>query len=161
VWRAVLLIGATLLSAALAVRGRRSLLDDLDRRGLSLADVTLRMDSDYWAGLTTTFGKVSFPLFAIEPPWGGGPRRRTPRPARRSCRCGSFAVLQAVLILDLLEHLQRDRGNGASSRNARLAATHSFMRFMEYRAPGALDQIRRVLAIPTQHTDTRPVRHLA
>jgi len=54
VWRAVLLIGAKLLSAALAVRCRRSLLDDLDRRGLSLADVTLRMGSDYWAGLTTT-----------------------------------------------------------------------------------------------------------
>lgn len=72
----------------------------------------------------------------------------------------AFEHLDATLILTFLEHLQRDRGNGASTRNARLAAIHSFMRFMEYRAPSALDQIRRVLAIPTQRTDTRPVRHL-
>ncbi len=31
---------------------------------------------------------------------------------------------------------------------------------MEYRVPTALDQIRRVLAIPTKKTDTRLVRHL-
>lgn len=59
-----------------------------------------------------------------------------------------------------MEHLQRDRGNGATTRNARLAAINSFMRFMEYRAPSALDQIRTVLAIPTQRTDSVPVRHL-
>ena len=81
VWRAVLLIGATLLSAALAVRCRRSLLDDLGRRGLGMADVTLRMGSDYWAGLTTTFGKVSFPLFAYRAPSGTG-AAKTHTPAR-------------------------------------------------------------------------------
>jgi len=64
VWRAVLVIGATLLGAVLAVRCRRSLLDDLSRRGLGIDDATLRMGADYWAGLTTTFGQVSFPLFA-------------------------------------------------------------------------------------------------
>jgi site-specific recombinase XerD len=34
------------------------------------------------------------------------------------------------------------------------------MRFVEYRVPSALDQIRRVRAIPAQRTDTRIVRHL-
>ena len=34
------------------------------------------------------------------------------------------------------------------------------MRFMEYREPATLDQIRRVLAIPGQRVDVRPVRHL-
>lgn len=72
----------------------------------------------------------------------------------------AFEHLDVTLILAFLEHLQRDRGNRPSTRNARLAAIHSFMRFMEYREPSALDQIRRVLAIPAQRTDTRPVRHL-
>lgn len=68
--------------------------------------------------------------------------------------------LDAALILAFLEHLQRDRGNGPRSRNVRLTAIKSFMRFMEYREPAALDQIRRVLAIPGQRVDIRPVRHL-
>jgi len=72
----------------------------------------------------------------------------------------SFEQLDAALILAFLEYLQRERGNGATTRNARLAAVHSFMRFMEYRAPSALEQIRRVLSIPMQRTDTRPVCHL-
>ena len=72
----------------------------------------------------------------------------------------AFDHLDAALVLAFLEHLRQDRGNGANTRNARLAAIHSFMRFMEYREPSALDQIRRVLAIPMQRTDTRPVRHL-
>lgn len=72
-----------------------------------------------------------------------------------------FEHLDAPLVLAFLEHLQRERKNGARSRNARLAAVKSFMRFMEYREPAALDQIRRVLAIPTHRVDVRPARHLA
>lgn len=72
----------------------------------------------------------------------------------------AFEQLDAPLVLAFLEHLQRGRGNGARSRNARLAAIKSFMRFMEYREPAALDQIRRVLAIPAHRVDVRLVRHL-
>lgn len=68
--------------------------------------------------------------------------------------------LDAPLILSFLEHLQQDRGNSPRSRNARLAAVRAFMRFMEHREPAALDQIRRVLAIPMQRVDVEPVRHL-
>jgi site-specific recombinase XerD len=35
------------------------------------------------------------------------------------------------------------------------------MRFVEHRVPAALDQVRRVRAIPAQRTDTRIVRHLS
>jgi len=68
--------------------------------------------------------------------------------------------LDASLVLDFLEHLQADRGNSARTRNARLVAIKSFMRFLEYRLPSTLDQIRRVLAIPVQRTDTPLVRHV-
>jgi site-specific recombinase XerD len=68
--------------------------------------------------------------------------------------------LDAPLILAFLEHLQQTRKNSPRSRNARLAAIRAFMRFMEHREPAALDQIRRVLAIPMQRVDHEPVHHI-
>ncbi len=68
--------------------------------------------------------------------------------------------LDAPLIVNFLGHLETTRGNGAASRNIRLAAIRSFMRFMEFRVPSALEQIQRVLAIPTKRTDTLLVRSL-
>jgi site-specific recombinase XerD len=68
--------------------------------------------------------------------------------------------LDATLILNFLNHLETTRMNSAGSRNTRLAAIKSFMRFIEYRVPAALDQIRRILAIPVKKTDARLVRHL-
>jgi integrase/recombinase XerD len=68
--------------------------------------------------------------------------------------------LDAPLVLQFLDHLQTQRHNAPRTRNARLAAIRSFMRFVEYRVPSALDQVRRVRAIPAQRTDTRLVRHL-
>lgn len=69
--------------------------------------------------------------------------------------------LDAPLVLAFLDPLQHERGNGPRTRNARLAAVRAFMRFLEHRVPAALDQIRRVLAIPVHRTDTRVVRHLS
>lgn len=69
--------------------------------------------------------------------------------------------IDAPLVVSFLNHLETTRSNGASSRNVRLAAIKSFMHFMEYRVPSALEQIRRILAIPMKKTDTRLVRHLS
>ena len=73
----------------------------------------------------------------------------------------AFEHLDATLVLSFLEHLCRDRNNSSRTRNNRLAGIKSFMRFMQYRHPAGLDQIQRVLAIPTQRFDVRPVPHLA
>jgi integrase/recombinase XerD len=69
--------------------------------------------------------------------------------------------IDAPLIVNFLNHLETTRGSRPSTRNIRLAAIKSFMRYMEYRVPTVLEQIRRVLAIPAKKTDTRVVRHLA
>ncbi len=68
--------------------------------------------------------------------------------------------IDALLVVDFLNDLETTRGNGASSRNVRLAAIKSFMRFMEYRVPSALEQIRRILAIPAKKAESRLIRHL-
>jgi integrase/recombinase XerD len=68
--------------------------------------------------------------------------------------------LDAPLIVSFLNHLETARANGPSSRNVRLAAIKSFMHFMEFREPSAMEHIRRILAIPPKKADTRLVRHL-
>ena len=68
--------------------------------------------------------------------------------------------IDAPLVVGFLNDLETTRSNGAGSRNVRLAAIKSFMHFIEYRVPPALEQVRRVLAVPMKKTDTRLVRHL-
>ena len=67
--------------------------------------------------------------------------------------------LDVPLISDFLVHLQTVRHNEPRTRNARLAAIKSFMHFLEHRVPSAMEQIRRVLAIPAQRCDRRLMRH--
>ena len=69
--------------------------------------------------------------------------------------------LDAQLVMDFLAHLETERGNGPSTRNTRLAAIKSFMRFIEYRVPSILEQSRRVLAIPPKKTEQPLVNHLS
>jgi integrase/recombinase XerD len=71
-----------------------------------------------------------------------------------------FEQIDAPLVVGFLNDLESQRSNATSSRNVRLAAVRSFMRFMEYRLPSALEQIQRILAIPMKKTDSRLVRHL-
>jgi integrase/recombinase XerD len=68
--------------------------------------------------------------------------------------------LDAALISTFLEHLETTRGNSAETRNIRLAAIRSFFRFLQHREPAAVEQVRRVLAIPFKKTDTRLVGYL-
>jgi len=68
----------------------------------------------------------------------------------------TVADLDAPVILDFLEHLETVRHNSARTRNARLAAIHSFMRYVAVRDPVSLPVTARVLAIPAKRFD-RPV----
>jgi site-specific recombinase XerD len=65
----------------------------------------------------------------------------------------SIEQLDPTLILAFLEHLEKERGNCARTRNSRLAAIKTFFRFLEYRLPTCLDQTRRIRAIPVKKTD--------
>jgi site-specific recombinase XerD len=69
--------------------------------------------------------------------------------------------LDSKLILDYLAHLENERGNCVSTRNTRLAAIKSFMRFVQYRVPSALEQILRILELPTKKTDKPVVCYLS
>ncbi|MFQ5799292.1 MAG: tyrosine-type recombinase/integrase, partial [Bacteroidota bacterium] len=56
--------------------------------------------------------------------------------------------LNVSFLGDFLDHLEKDRGNSARSRNARLAAIHSFFHYAALHEPQHSALIQRVLAIP-------------
>ena len=68
--------------------------------------------------------------------------------------------LDAPLIGAFLTHLERDRGNGARTRNARLGAIHSFYRFAALEHPEHAHTIARVMAIPTKRHERSTVCYL-
>jgi site-specific recombinase XerD len=61
--------------------------------------------------------------------------------------------LDAPNVIAFLDHLQTERGNGPRTRNARLAALRSFVRYAASRDPTALPLANRVLAIPAKRHD--------
>ncbi len=68
--------------------------------------------------------------------------------------------LDAPFVVDFLQYLETDRGNGARSRNARLAALHSFFNYVALREPAYAHQCQRVLAIPSKRHEKRPIDFL-
>ena len=68
--------------------------------------------------------------------------------------------LDAPLIADFLDYLERDRGNSARTRNARLAAIRSLFRYAALRHPEHAAVIERVLAIPPKRFERRLVAFL-
>ena len=68
--------------------------------------------------------------------------------------------LDAPTIGAFLEHLERDRGNSARTRNVRLAAVHSFFHYCALRHPEHAALIQRVLAIPPKRAEKRTVTFL-
>lgn len=63
-------------------------------------------------------------------------------------------------LVTFLDHLEKDRGNRTSSRNARLAAVRSFARYFGASHPESLDTCQRLLAVPVKRGPTRPVDYL-
>ena len=58
--------------------------------------------------------------------------------------------VDAPLIVEFLDELEKQRGLTARSRNLRLTAIHSFFRFAAFELPEHAAQIQRVLAIPSK-----------
>jgi hypothetical protein len=89
-----------MLAAACARACEAAMEADLAERGLGRDDVSVRLEKDYFAYLSTTFGVVVFPWFAYR--WSAGDRTgmafKTENPARRllpyyrSCRSSPLCL---------------------------------------------------------------------
>lgn len=63
-------------------------------------------------------------------------------------------------VLAFLDHLETERGNSPSSRNARLAAIHAFARSVAAAGPERLECCQRILALPFKRAHQRVVEYL-
>ena len=63
-------------------------------------------------------------------------------------------------LLAFLDYLECERGNRISTRNARLAAVHSFARFLATRQPEFIEHCQRLIAIPTKRAPVAAVDYL-
>lgn len=68
--------------------------------------------------------------------------------------------LDPTFLSAFLNHLENERGVSARSRNVRLAALHSFFRYVTFTEPVYSGLAQRVLAIPNKRFDRRPIEYL-
>ena len=72
----------------------------------------------------------------------------------------TMEVLEPAFLAAFLNHLEKDRGICPRSRNVRLAAIHSFFRFVAFTEPSYLALAQRVLAMPSKRFDRRLIEYL-
>lgn len=67
----------------------------------------------------------------------------------------------AKLVQDFLAFLETERHNGVATRNARLAALHTFARFLATEQPAYLAELQRVLSVPFKRgARSKPIEYL-
>lgn len=86
--------------------------------------------------------------------------RHVERRYRKQPSAVTFGDLNADCVLGFLDDLERSRGNGASTRNARLSAIHSLFTCAALQAPQHMATIQQVLAIPMKTTGQRAIDFL-
>lgn len=72
----------------------------------------------------------------------------------------TIADLNARFLADFLDHLEADRHNSVRSRNVRLAAVRSFLKFAARRDPANLGVIEGALAVPMKRFERKMVGYL-
>ncbi len=72
----------------------------------------------------------------------------------------AMEALDTPFIGAFLDSLEKERGNSARTRNVRLAAIHSFFRYVALHEPAHAALAQRVLAMPSKRYTRRPVDFL-
>ena len=72
-----------------------------------------------------------------------------------------FKDIDASLIVEFLDDLEKSRHISARTRNARLAAIRSFFRYAAFEAPECSAQIKRILVIPSKRYTKSVVQFLS
>lgn len=73
----------------------------------------------------------------------------------------SFRHLSEKLILEYLDWIENSRGCSAATRNQRLAAVHSFIKYADHECPDCLSEFVRILNIPYKKISERPIQYLS
>lgn len=68
--------------------------------------------------------------------------------------------LEPSFLGEFLDHLEKERGNSARTRNARLAAIHSFFRYVALKEPAYSLLCQQVLAMPSKRHERKLIAFL-
>jgi site-specific recombinase XerD len=71
-----------------------------------------------------------------------------------------FNVITKNCIVEYLDWLQKERGCGNSTRNSRLAAMHSFFRYLQYQYPEKIYECQKILSIPLKKKENPIINYL-
>jgi site-specific recombinase XerD len=82
------------------------------------------------------------------------------RHLKKEASAVSITDLDTAFIGTFLDHLEKERGISARSRNVRLAAIHSFFRYVAIQEPTYSALAQRVLAMASKRWDRRPIEFL-
>jgi site-specific recombinase XerD len=72
----------------------------------------------------------------------------------------SFTLLNKDLVVGFLGWLEKERGCGEATRNQRLAAISSFIKYAEYMNPDHLFDCHQILSIPAKKTGSKVLNYL-
>jgi len=72
----------------------------------------------------------------------------------------SFTHLKKDTVVGFLDWLQKERGCCEATRNQRLAAISSFIKYAEYMKPGHLFDCHQILSIPAKKTESKVLNYL-
>ena len=72
----------------------------------------------------------------------------------------SIEDLDTTFVGSFLDYIEKERGNVARTRNARLAGIHSFFKYVALEEPGYGALAQRILAIPNKRFKRKPVEFL-
>ena len=70
-------------------------------------------------------------------------------------------LLTAELIKDFLNWLEQERKCSISTRNQRLAAIHSFFRYIQVEDPAGIYSFQKVISIPIKKSEKKVIEHLS
>lgn len=72
-----------------------------------------------------------------------------------------FSTITQGCVVEYLDWLQNTRRSCDATRNARLAALHSFFRYMQYRHPENLFKWQQILSIPAKNMEKATINYLS
>jgi len=73
----------------------------------------------------------------------------------------NIKLLTKEIIVNYLSWLDSERGSSTSTRNVRLAAIHSFIKFLEFENPVDLFEYQRILSIKLKNVKSSIIPHLS
>lgn len=72
----------------------------------------------------------------------------------------TLEIVTKDLVVEYLDWVENERHCSTATRNVRLAAIHSFFKYLQYQNPDNLLEWQRILAIPVKKTKTKTMNYL-